>query len=282
MGRRFRNHLHIMRPNVSDILVLCYHAISDRWPADLAVTPAEFEEQLRYLVRRGYRGATFTAALAQRARGRTVVVTFDDAFRSVRELAFPVLDRLGIPATIFAPTAYVGTDRPMSWPGIDHWIGTPHGAELLPLSWEELRELASADWEVGSHSRTHPRLTRLDNAGLARELGGSKKECEQQLERPCTSIAYPFGDVDARVVAAAGRAGYRAGAALAVRPHRLRPLEWSRYGVSRQDSAARFRRQVSPLVRRLRASPAGPAADRAGASLLGAFRRRRGQGGGSR
>jgi peptidoglycan/xylan/chitin deacetylase (PgdA/CDA1 family) len=264
-----------MPPYVSDILVLCYHAISARWPADLAVTPAKFEEQLRYLVGRGYRGATFTTALTQRARSRTLVVTFDDAFRSVREFAVPVLDRLGLPATIFAPTAYVGSEGPMSWPGIDHWIGTPHGAELLPLSWEELRELVGAGWEVGSHTRTHPRLTQVDDAELARELGGSKEECEQRLGRPCTSIAYPFGDVDGRVAAAADRAGYRAGAALAVRRHRSRPLEWPRYGVSREDSAARFRRQVSPLVRRLRASPAGPAADRAGASLLGALRRRR-------
>jgi peptidoglycan/xylan/chitin deacetylase (PgdA/CDA1 family) len=261
---------------VSDILVLCYHAISDRWPADLAVTPSQFEQQLGYLVGRGYRGATFTAALTERARSRTLVVTFDDAFRSVRELAVPVLDGLGIPATIFAPTAYVGDERPMSWPGIDHWIGTPHGAELLPLSWEELRELVGAGWEVGSHSCTHPRLTQLDDAELARELGGSKEECEERLGRPCTSVAYPFGDVDRRVAAAAGRAGYRAGATLAVRPHRPRPLEWPRYGVSREDSAARFRRQVSPHVRRLRASPAGPVADWAGASLLGVLRRLRG------
>jgi peptidoglycan/xylan/chitin deacetylase (PgdA/CDA1 family) len=261
---------------VSNILVLCYHAISDRWPVDIAVTPAQFEQQLGYLVGRGYRGSTFTAALTHRAPRRTLVVTFDDAFRSVWELAFPVLDRLGLPATIFAPTAFVGSDRPMSWPGIDRWIGTPHGAELLPLSWEELRELVGVGWEVGSHSRTHPRLTQLGQAELARELGGSKEECEQWLGRPCTSIAYPFGEVDGRVAAAADRAGYRAGAALAVRTHRPSPLEWPRYGVSREDSAARFRRQVSPLVRRLRASPAGPAADRIGASLLGAVRRRRG------
>jgi peptidoglycan/xylan/chitin deacetylase (PgdA/CDA1 family) len=258
---------------VSDILVLCYHAISDRWPADLAVTHTQFERQLRYLIGRGYRGATFTAALTQHARGRTLVVTFDDAFRSVREVAFPVLNRLGLPATIFAPTAFVGSDRPMAWSGIDHWIGTPHDAELLPLSWEDLRDLAGAGWEVGSHSRTHPRLTELEHAELARELSGSKQECQQHLERPCTSIAYPFGDVDGRVAAAADRAGYQAGAALAVRRQRPPTLEWPRYVVSREDSPARFRRQVSPFVRRLRASPIGPTADRAGALLLGMFRR---------
>ena len=43
--------------------MLCYHAVSDRWPADFAVTPAQLEYQLQHLLRRGYRGATFTAAV---------------------------------------------------------------------------------------------------------------------------------------------------------------------------------------------------------------------------
>src|SRR5918996_2643966 len=36
--------------------VLCYHAVSDRWPADLAVAPAQRHDQLSYSVARGYRG----------------------------------------------------------------------------------------------------------------------------------------------------------------------------------------------------------------------------------
>jgi peptidoglycan/xylan/chitin deacetylase (PgdA/CDA1 family) len=258
---------------VSDILVLCYHAVSERWPADLAVTPSQLEDQLRYLLRRGYRGATFTGALTRPVTGRTLAVTFDDAFRSVFDLAFPLLRRLSLPATVFVPTAFAGTERPMSWPGIDHWSGGPYAAELMPLSWDELRELAAAGWEVGSHSRTHPRLTRLDDAALAREVSASREDCEQRLGQPCTSIAYPFGDVDARVLAAVDRAGFQAGAALGDRPHRGSQLEWPRFGVSREDSIARFRRQVSPFVRRLRTSFVGPAADRAYASLLGALRR---------
>jgi peptidoglycan/xylan/chitin deacetylase (PgdA/CDA1 family) len=264
-----------MRRRVSDLLVLCYHAISLRWPADFALTPGQFEDQMRHLVGRGYQGATFTDALTERARGRTIVVTFDDAFRSVRELAFPVLERLGLPATIFAPTAFIGSGRPMSWPGIDHWLGTTYDHELLPLSWEELRELADAGWEVGSHARTHRRLTALDDAELARELAVSKEECQLHLGRPCYSVAYPFGDVDRRVAGAAASAGYRAGAGLTDRPGRPHELEWPRYGVSREDSLARFRRQVSPHIRRLRSSRAGPAVDRTGAWLLGALRSHR-------
>jgi peptidoglycan/xylan/chitin deacetylase (PgdA/CDA1 family) len=251
--------------SVSDLLVLCYHAISEHWPADFAVTPAALERQLQHVVDRGYRGVTFTAAVTSPDPGRVVAVTFDDAFRSVLELAVPILDRLGLPATMFAPTAYVGTEQPMAWPGIDEWLDSPYSSELLPLSWEELRELSDAGWEIGSHSHTHPRLTQLDDAELGRELRDSKQECERQLARPCTSIAYPFGDVEERVVSAAARNGYRVGAALEVRS--VQPLAWPRLSVTREDSIARFRRQASPIVRRLRISPVGSTADRAYALL---------------
>jgi peptidoglycan/xylan/chitin deacetylase (PgdA/CDA1 family) len=261
---------------VSDLLVLCYHAISEEWPSDLSVTPAQLEAQLRHLLGHGYQGATFTAALEGNRPRRTVVVTFDDGYRSVLELGFPVLRAAGLPGTVFVPTALVGSGMPMSWPGIDHWADGPYANELLPLAWEELGTLADAGWEIGSHSRSHAHLTALDDAELDLELSGSRSDCERRTGRPCTSISYPFGDIDARVVAAARQAGYRAAATLSNRRHRPRPLEWPRIGFSREDSLARFRRQTSPLVRTLRTSPAGPAADRAYGTLVRALRRRRG------
>jgi peptidoglycan/xylan/chitin deacetylase (PgdA/CDA1 family) len=152
---------------VSDVVVLCYHAVSPRWPADLSVTPEAFERQLRVLLARGYRGATFVDAVASPAR-KTIVVTFDDAYLSVLELGKPILDRLGLPASVFVPTDYPGRDGPMTWPGIDQWLGGPHEAELRPMSWEQLGGLADAGWEIGSHTCSHPHLTQLDDAALAR------------------------------------------------------------------------------------------------------------------
>ena len=83
--------------DLSDTIVLCYHAVSERWPAPLSVTPQAFERQLELLVRRGYEGATFRDAVLGAHAGKTVVVTFDDAYLSVLELARPILDRLGLP-----------------------------------------------------------------------------------------------------------------------------------------------------------------------------------------
>ena len=238
-------------PMNDDTIVLCYHALSERFPAQLSTTPARFAQQLRALARRGYRGVTFSEAV-QRPPGRTVAVTFDDGYRSVLLLGLPILTELGWAATIFVPSDYIGAERPMSWPGIDRWLGGEHEHELIPLDWSELRSLAATGWEVGSHTCWHPRLTSLDDHALTRELEESKRACELHLGGPCRSLAYPYGDVDERVVRATAAAGYEAAAALPGPAAAANPLEWPRVGVYHKDTQARFALKCSPLVRRLR------------------------------
>jgi peptidoglycan/xylan/chitin deacetylase (PgdA/CDA1 family) len=243
---------------MADVLVLCYHAVSERFPAALSVTPEAFERQLRLLSRAGYRGATFEEAVRARS-GRTVAITFDDAYLSVLELAKPLLDEAGFPATVYAPTAYLDTpERPLAWDGIEQWLGGEHQQELLPMSWDQLGGLAEAGWEIGSHTRTHPHLTTLDDATLREELVRSREEVERRLGRPCPTLAYPYGDHDERVVEAAGAAGYSAAGTLPARLHRERALAWPRVGVYHTDDERRFRMKVSRVMRRLRGSRLWP------------------------
>ena len=82
---------------MDDLLVLCYHGISDSWPADEAVTPAALEEHLEALLSRGYVGATLSQALTVPPAPRALVVSFDDAHRSVLEAAAPILAERGRP-----------------------------------------------------------------------------------------------------------------------------------------------------------------------------------------
>lgn len=235
---------------MSRSVVLCYHALSHTWPAALSTTPARFEAQLRHLLRRGHRGATFGEAVAAGARERLVVPTFDDAFASVIELAFPIMSRLGVPGTVFVPTDYPDQPPPMAWDGTDRWLGGPHEDELRCMSWEELDRLAEAGWEIGSHTRSHPRLTQLDDESLAAELEGSRTACEQRLGRPCRSLAYPYGDWDERVASAAGAAGYESAATLAASAPEGRPLAWPRIGIYNKDATWRWRLKLSPLAAR--------------------------------
>jgi peptidoglycan/xylan/chitin deacetylase (PgdA/CDA1 family) len=246
----------------SDLLVLCYHAVSGRWPADLSITPARLEEQLGLLADRGYRGVTFTQGVLGSHQGKAVAITFDDAYRSVLDLGEPILARLGWPATVFVPTDFAGTEQPMSWSGIDHWADGEFDRELVPMSWEELDSLAARGWEIGSHTCSHPHLTQLDDTALDQELRLSRSACEDRLGRSCDSIAYPYGDHDTRVADAARRAGYRAAGTLPSRMNARDPLRWPRVGVYHGDELRRFKTKVSPLVRGLRASRVWEAADR--------------------
>jgi peptidoglycan/xylan/chitin deacetylase (PgdA/CDA1 family) len=118
---------------VPDVLVLCYHAVSERWPAALAITPQHLEEHVSMLADRGYRGVTFHEAVTGPRAPKTLAITFDDAYRSVFELARPILSRVGFPGSVYAVTGQIGREGPMSWPGIDRWIGTPHEGELIQL-----------------------------------------------------------------------------------------------------------------------------------------------------
>lgn len=254
-------------------LVLCYHAVSPRWPAPLSVTPEDLSGQLELLLRRGYVPATFTRALEEPPSPRTLVVTFDDAYRSVFDTALPILERLGVPATVFSPTDFVGGHGPMVWPGIERWVGGPHEHELRPMIWEQLGELAQRGWEVGSHTCSHPRLTRLDDSTLLDEMRRSKDACERRLGRECAALAYPYGDFDDRVVEAARSVGYRSAATLPARLEGRDPLRFPRVGVYHRDGLGRYRVKVSPAVRRLRASAAWSAV-RGGASLGRSLARR--------
>jgi peptidoglycan/xylan/chitin deacetylase (PgdA/CDA1 family) len=225
---------------MGDLLVLCYHCVSETWPAPTSVKPGDLDRQLAAFVRRGYRGATFADALTAPPAAKTLVVTFDDAHRSVLELAAPLLERHGLPATVFVPTDYPDSGRPMAWEGYDPWLGTEFESELDCLGWEELRGLAAKGWEIASHTKSHPRLPRLDEAAIAAELTDSRLALEEQMGEPCRSVAYPYGDYDDRVLRAAGEAGYRFGATIPRGARDPLPLGWPRVGVYFGDRADRL------------------------------------------
>lgn len=249
---------------MSETIALCYHGVSVDWVQSLAVTPSALAQQVGWFLRRGYRPVTVAeaAAIAAADAGRRVVITFDDAMRSVYERALPVLEQLGAVATVYAPTHYVTTGEAMAWPEVVRHLETPHAGELAPMSVAELADVARRGWEVGSHTRTHPWLPRLDDAALAHELEESKRELEALLDAPCRTLAYPFGAHDARVAAATAGAGYEAAVTLPARlpawprsPQGLEKMALPRLGVYHADDWHRFRIKVSGPVRTVRSTP---------------------------
>jgi peptidoglycan/xylan/chitin deacetylase (PgdA/CDA1 family) len=246
----------------ADVLVLCYHAVDETWPADLSVTPAAFERQLDFLLDHEFEFTTFADAVTSPSARRTVAITFDDAFRSVLERAFPLLQERQLVATVFVPAAFVDAGRPASWDGVAGWLGTEHEQKMLPLSRAELLDLAEAGWEIGSHTCTHPRLTQLGDRELAWELASSRQRCSDLIGRPCVTLAYPYGDFDERVRRAAETAGYEVACTLPRRFHAPVPLAWPRVGIWHDDSDRMFALKVSQTFRRARRSPLWSLLDR--------------------
>lgn len=226
------------------MLVLCYHAISDGWDHQLSVGPAAFERQLRTLTLRGFRGVAADAALNG---SRGLHVTFDDAFRSVTN-ALPILERLRLPATVFACAAYADEGRPLDVPELAA-EASAHPDELATMSWDELRALTDRGIEIGSHTVSHPHLPQLSEEEIRTELVDSRARFEDELGGPCRFLAYPFGEHDSRVRAAARKAGYAGAFALANGADNRDDFALPRVDLYRKDNRLSTILKTSPLRR---------------------------------
>jgi peptidoglycan/xylan/chitin deacetylase (PgdA/CDA1 family) len=166
--------------------ILTYHAI-DAADSPVCTDPALFVETLTRLVDAGFVGVDLTEWLA---RGRPAVtrgfaVAFDDGLRSILP-GIEILQRFGIPATVFLVTDHVGGEN--DWTGQPSWV--PRAAML---DWSEVAELSRRGVAFGSHSRTHVRLDCATIATVERELRGSRDAIEARLGKPCGLFAYPYG-----------------------------------------------------------------------------------------
>jgi peptidoglycan/xylan/chitin deacetylase (PgdA/CDA1 family) len=194
-------------------LVLMYHRVcaDAEWrPSEFVVTASTFRAQMRYLADHGYYTPRLSDVLraggkALRARRTPVILTFDDGYRDNLEHAVPVLRELGLTAALFP---VLDLSRRFNC-----WDDAPALRAPL-LGEEEIRAVEDAGLEIGSHTMTHPWLTRSSPAALADELARSRDVLASIAARPLPVVAYPYGDVDARVKAAVRDAGYSA--ALAV------------------------------------------------------------------
>lgn len=184
-------------------LVWMYHSIApyDEDPYEVTMTPQRFEQQLRWLRRRGMRGVSMGELLAATTQGRArglVGLTFDDGYQDFLTNALPVLQRYGCTATLFVLAGRLGGENEWSRPG-------PNKALLTA---DEVREVARAGMEVGSHGLKHVSLLKADDAELTAETVRSREILQDLLGRPVPGFCYPYGYLDARVVNAARAAGY--------------------------------------------------------------------------
>jgi peptidoglycan/xylan/chitin deacetylase (PgdA/CDA1 family) len=271
-------------------MILTYHRVLEKWEPALdysqpgvVVTAETFARQLAFVCQ--YFDVVPLSALIDDTAARPTprprcVVTFDDGWRDNYELAFPILRKHRVPATIFVTTGFMGSER-VFWhteliyllvhgnlmkyvrdggelaqfpggvrDGLRRWAGPPGASgagdtdavveavkatcdeaaterliealataaglrrPLFPgrrffLDWDQIREMASHDVEIGSHGVSHRILTRLPRHEAAQELVRSKSEIEDRLGREVWHFAFPNEYADDALIASAARAGYR-------------------------------------------------------------------------
>ena len=174
-----------------------YHLIAPAPPhapyPELFVHPSDFEAQMNWLAKHGFRAVTLHQVYEYWLRGaplpeKPVVLTFDDGSLGQHTHALPVL-------------------RKLHWPGVLNLKVNALKSKYTLPAWR-VRDMLAAGWELDSHTIAHSNLTQDDDAELWQEVHESRVELQHTFHVPVDFFCYPAGRYDARVIAAVRRAGY--------------------------------------------------------------------------
>ncbi len=172
------------------VAILFYHRIADKHPNGWTMSRKNFAEQLDWLQQ--HYDIVSLAEAQRRIQAPfcdrpTVALTFDDGYSENAEYAIPELARRNLTATYFVSTEFVRTGLPF-----------PHdqktGISLAPNTVAELRSFIDLGMEVGAHTRHHPDMGQVAEAGAIRnEIGGSIDDLRRWLKIDVRYFAFPYG-----------------------------------------------------------------------------------------
>ncbi len=217
------------------IPILMYHYISvpppdaDIYRRDLSVTPANFEQQLRYLIDNGYTTITLKDLVYHLTLGyplpeRPVILTFDDGYRDNFLHAYRLLRRFDSVGTFFIVTGFIDENR----------------SEYL--TWGQVRVMHQGGMAFGSHSFTHPDLRGQSVDYLVWQILGSQQAIEERIGEAVRFFSYPAGSYDQQVIDVLRSAGFWA--AVTTRPSDLHTsdglFELDRIRVRGEDTLEQF------------------------------------------
>ncbi len=203
-----------VKKGINEIPILLYHRITDGKPAGtkhgIYVPRDEFERQLEFLQRRGFSAINFFDIRAiiegkKNIPDKPVMLTFDDGYEDNYLMAFPLLKKYGMTATIFL----IGNPaiRSNIW---DEKTGEPCAPLLND---RQIQEMIEEGIEFGSHTMNHNKLNLCSSKEAEVEITESKKMLEQKLTTEIISFAYPYGLLNEQIKQQVIAAGYTFGIA---------------------------------------------------------------------
>jgi peptidoglycan/xylan/chitin deacetylase (PgdA/CDA1 family) len=187
------------------IPVLCYHRVLPELVEGedpvYSVTPQQFESQMAFLAKQGFQSLSLSEfyEMAQGRRmipRRAVLITFDDGFADVYSCAWPIARRYGFKLNLFLCTGLICGLRPTIYSAL-----SPEASRhqhLWPdlwrsLTWEEIREMAASNLEIGFHSHSHTQLSALSQDELKHDLAIGLSLCEHAIGHRPRYFALPEG-----------------------------------------------------------------------------------------
>jgi len=183
------------------IPILAYHNFTKDEGSSYDINIAEFEKQMDYLSAHNYSVISLSELVEGLKQGelpyKPVVITIDDGFKSTFSLAYPVLKKYNLPATLFLYTDFIEKNS-------------------YSLTWEEIREMTKNNIEIGSHTLSHCNLLKYQKnenyetylARIRREIFLSKEILENKIGRKVKFFAYPYGAYSSTIKDLAIQAGY--------------------------------------------------------------------------
>lgn len=187
-----------------NIPILCYHNFNPVKPGSMNLTPARFEEQMKWLKQNGFTPIPLKEAVEylQGARNdlpsKPVVITADDGWQSQYIYLVPLAKKYSLPITFFIYPETISSGK-------------------NAMTWEELKELQTNPlFDIESHTYWHPNFKqekrRLSAANFEKfvneQLVKSKQVLEDKLGTKITLLAWPFGIYDSYLEQQAAKAGY--------------------------------------------------------------------------
>ena len=219
--------------------IIFYHQIADLPPAHpnypYSVSPQNFSRQIAFLAESGYSTITL-AGLAQRTTIRKpIIITFDDGYLDTYTIAFPILQEMGFTATIFL---------------VSNWLGRRDCVHAPFVSESQVWEMSQYGIEVGSHTRSHPRLPDLSPEQQHDEILQSRIDLATFLGSPVETFAYPYGKFSPALCDLVEACGYKR--AVAVENGDNRPFSLRRAEIRPTDDLSIFQHKLRAWGPRMR------------------------------
>ena len=192
--------------------VLVYHNFSKKRSDKTAVGQDDFEAQMKYLKQNGYHVVSIDQLLdfidyKKQLPEKSIVITFDDAWRSIFDIALPILIKYDFTATFFIYTDFIGGGKAMTW--------------------KQIETLSKIGFDIQCQTKTHRNLAVPKKnesfkeyfKSISMEISYPKKLIKKKLNIDCKILAYPYGETNNLVIAMLKKHGYLAAFTVARKPN---------------------------------------------------------------